>query len=371
MSRCDALIVLEILPLAPVSHGAGNNGNEQRIATLDLVMPDGTVETTPHVSGAALKACLREAAVLDYAEAIGAADGSISMDRLRLLLKGGRNDSGGASMSIAEMRRMVDLAPLLGVFGAMDGGFPLPGRLSVGAVLPYTDVTVEARAVDPEIALPQIADDAVAPGIVRASDGGAAIVPWAGRDPIAHSDVVGRVQRYSHDLESSDARHLVALEDRERKDEATALVRASARPNAAARRAAVESMPYSAQVIRAGTPLVARLRLRQVSEVEVVVFLRALARWRAAGAFLGGMRREGFGECQVRVLGISSPWSSSQSVSAGERVLDEAIDGGAVYVAHLRARLPEILAWVQEDKGGTKATKPKKSAKAAAAEVAP
>lgn len=363
--RCDVTLVLEITPITPISHGAGNDGNVQRIAKLDHVMPDGTIESTPHVSGAALKAALREAAVLDFADELGIDDGGITMDRLRLLAKGGKNDSGGASVSIEEMRRIVDLAPMLDVFGAMDGGFPLHGRISVGAVLPVTDSTVESGIVRREIAVSAPTEGA--PGLVRAATGdGYAIAPWLGREPVGDHVVVGHVQRYRHDLATSLLAPMIALEDRAAKDAAGDAIRESDRaPNKAERGAANESMPYAANVINPGVPMQATIRLQRVSAVALSAFLRALARWMASGGFLGGWRREGFGECRVRVIGIHTPWTGAGPTPMVGGMLDGTPAASRVFAEHVAARRTAILDYIGETKAAA-APKPAKGKKSKA-----
>lgn len=139
-------IVMEITPVAPLTHGAGVEGNEQVLATREyqvLRAPDGLGGKAeweridvPFVSGAAMRATLREWATRDALELAGIVDGEVSRDALRLLLKGGKNDSGSQSVNLEEVRRLRDLFPLLAVFGSMDGGLPVRGLAQVSDVLP-------------------------------------------------------------------------------------------------------------------------------------------------------------------------------------------------------------------------------------------
>jgi hypothetical protein len=284
MPRHSYTIILEITPTAPLTHGAGNAGNEQLLHTTErLLCVDGVWQRleVPTVSGAALRATLREHAVSYYLEALGVPHGSVHRDALRLLLKGGKVSGGSQTVSLDDARRLRVLVPPLSVWGSMDGTLPVRGRLSVSEVAPYAE----------ELGEPQAAAREMAPGL------------HAARPPVPLAMAWGRpVTYYRHDLTTSPAAvYLEGPAAAQIEQARTDLATADRPAKKEARREANESMPHSYQCITAGTPMVAVLRLSDVDEVEFACLGLAIARWIAHGGHLGGAAAKGHGACTVRV----------------------------------------------------------------------
>lgn len=301
--RRDVTLILEIIASEPITHGAGARGNEQILATRKVLVPvtgpDGLTRRipmeVPMVSGASVKACLREAACNVWLDALGIE--ALDPEQLRLIQKGGRlQGGGGASESLGELRRMVHLAPLISVFGCMDNAGTRPGFIRVGDCYPYAEETIAGGVVIP----------------VHRADDGTEIRPHAREVPVQIAQVRTVVQHYRHDGRSSllgvralpAEVHLQIAEDR-------AAVPAKAATDE--RRAANESMPYAYQAIAAGTPLVCKIRLLGANPVERAVLSTALRRWIVDGAHLGGGSSRG--HCSVRILGFSSEPIGDHGVS--------------------------------------------------------
>ena len=304
--RHDYTIVLEITPTAPLTHGAGNLGNEQQLMRREFAVQgeDGQWEARriPAVSGAALKAQLREAAVTDAFESLGVRDGTVGLDALRLLLKGGKTASGGASVRLDEVRRMGELFPLLSVFGSMDGGAARPARIAVSDVLPYCETLVEAGLI-PRVIRPV---RSIGPGEYPNDTAGIAV--YQDRTPIPDHMVETIVQYYAHDLRGArpSQRYLQSGATKELEDQREAVAakrRAGESVGKDERRGAFGSMPHAHQAIRTGVPLVATIRLHGATEIELLCLARALTRWIASGGRLGGAGTKGHGACSVRVAG--------------------------------------------------------------------
>jgi hypothetical protein len=303
--RHDYTFVLEITPTQPLTHGAGNLGNEQQLCRREAVYYDADAGeylevSYPCISGSAFKATLREAAVADYLESLGIPDGSLSLDVVRLLLKGGKTTSAGQTVSLDDLRRMGALIPPLDVFGSMDGGCPRPSRVRVSEVRPYSEGLARAglipRVVAPLRALS--ADDDSATGI--------AVYP--GQPPVPDEMIETRIEYFSHDVRGrATGQRFIAGADAKALEDRGALVARRAggeKPSKEERRDAWESMPHSYQAIRPGCPMVAVIRLDGASEIDALCLTRAITRWIAQGARLGGATgSKGHGACTVALAG--------------------------------------------------------------------
>lgn len=348
-ARKNYTIVLEITPIAPLTHGAGTDGNEQVLMTREILVPspdapDGWERiAVPAVSGAAMKATLREWAVRDALELAGVADGSVSKDALRLLLKGGKNDSGGATVNLDDARKLRDLFPLLAVFGVMDGGLPIRGAISVSDVLPWTSELASAGILPRRVTPLQVSVDGELLGAP------AAITVYPGVEPVPSHLIRTTTTNYRHDMRSSGVTHLLQGAAVKQIEEAVD-ARAGKSAKKEERREANESMPHSAQAIAAGTPMVCTIRLMAASDVEWAALARAIARWIASGAHLGGGAAKGHGACRVNVAGALryAPGVGDQAADPGTAI---DVAGGSVaetYDTHIRERAEAIRAFVAE-----------------------
>lgn len=354
--RHSYTLVLEVKTQSPLTHGSGVEGNEQVLATREVVVEDpeeGWIrESIPCVSGAAMKATLREWAFRDAMERAGVKDGQVSKDALRLLTKGGKNDRGGQSVTVAKARELRDLFPMLSVFGSMDGGLPLRGKVQVSEVMPFCDAAVDAGVVPRKVTRLAVETPDDAPEL---SVDGEEIPVWPTTEPIPAHLVRTRVQYYRHDMLSGPHTHL--LEDGARKAQEDA--RAARKGKAAKkkeRREANESMPYSMQAIAPGVPMVVQIRLQDATEAEWGCLAMAITRWVMAGAPLGGATTKGHGRCQVRVAGALrySPAAGDVAAEPGTMLelqaddRERALSVARAYDAHVQERAEQIREYVAE-----------------------
>lgn len=354
-TRKSYVIALEITTTAPLSHGAGTAGNEQVLRTSEMVVPvrdesgrvvDHERVAVPIVSGSALKATLREHAVMDMFEVAGVEAGSVSLDGLRLLQKGGKNDSGGQTMALDKVRELRDLFPLITVFGAMDGGMPIAGAIQVSRVVPFCKAAVEAGAVPRTVRPMQVVTGDTVAAMKE-------IPVFEGMTPLDDSLVRSTETYYRHDLrQGRTVKYIEGAEVRALEDKSAARKELPARAATKdVRRDANESMPHSMQVIATGVPMFAEIRLNDVTEVEFACFARALSRWRASGAHLGGASSKGHGACRVRVAGaiVHEPSTAREALGqtslAPESIADAYNDQ---YLAHIRTRADAIRAKAAE-----------------------
>lgn len=327
--------------LTPLAHGETSEGNEQILRREPMMIWDDDLDDyrellIPMVSGAALKATLREQAVARYLAALGV--DRLGRNRLRLLLKGGcyeRGDTGG--INATEQWELRQNCPLLGVFGSMDRGTPNRGCVQVHGLRAWAREAVVAG---------------LQPATARDGDTERPIFP-DGRGPIWLAAATHLEQRYRHDLALSAMGAHLALTDTEAdavRQEAVAVRREEGgRVGARDRRRANESMPYAVETISAGVPMIGEIRLDNATPPELWTFQLALRDWILAGARLGGIAREGFGHLAVQVRGA---WQLDPmppyTIPTGAVAVAEPPDLQVEHMlgAHLADRRAAILAWL-------------------------
>jgi len=341
--RSNYALALEITTLSPLSHGAGNDGNQSIARTTEVLIEEVDPDTgrkaprkirVPCVTGSSLRATLREHAFGHMAEVLGLRDGDVSLDALRLLLKGGKNDSGGATVSLEEARRLRDLFPMLAVFGSMDGGLPIRGELRVSQVLPWCVELHEAGLLPTEVRAVDVSVD----GAELGPASGAAI--FADRLPVPLHLLLTEEEYFRHDLKTSPHAPLLGGAARAAIEDKAAARKGKSAP-AEVRREANESMPHTMEAIATGAPLVAFLRLFGATPMEWECLAYAITRWVQHGALLGGSTGKGHGRCRVRVAGsfAFSP-STAEATQPGTAVsVDRA---GDAYVRHVREHAAEL-----------------------------
>lgn len=356
MPRWNVLFVLQIVPRSALTHGMGSEGNQQVILRRQInIFKDGEwrQEEPPAVSGAALKATLREHAVTDALLRAGVEPGQVSKDALRFLLKGGKNDKGGGTVSLDEARRLMEMFPLIEVFGSMDAGLPIHGKIKVSDVLPFSESLVNSGLIPREYQPLKVSVEGEPDGEPQEK-----IVVFKGMDPIPDEMLTTEATYYRHDQASGHlARHYLegaTTQQIEDKRQANALAKKAGDKIAKEdRREANESMPHSFQAITAGTPLVAQIRLEGVDEVAFGCLLTALARWIKSGGWLGGANSKGHGACSVSIAGVwGSPLSGADAIEDGAPIMLEgdtdATAAGRAYDARVRERAEQIRAYVAE-----------------------
>lgn len=346
--RSNYTVVLELVTLSPLTHGAGNEGNVSVARLVDYLVPVEDEDmpgrkrmrrlSVPVVTGSSLKSALREHAFGHMADVLGLADGDVSIDQLRLLLKGGKNDAGGASVSLDEARRLRELFQMLAVFGSMDGGLPIRGEVAVSYVRPWCQELLDAGLLPRTVSALQVAVD----GRELLQSGPAREI-HADTVPVPLSMVLTEEQYYRHDLRTSPAALLLgdsaraALEDR-------SAARKGKVADADTRREANESMPYTMQAIAAGVPLVAEIRLDGATLMEWECLAYAITRWIQHGARLGGGGSKGHGFCRAAIAGalVHTPTPGAMSTPPGTEIAVG--QAGSLYVEYLRTHAEELRA---------------------------
>lgn len=346
MQRSNYVVALEIVTLSPLTHGAGNNGNTSVARTTEFVVqtidPDTMQPGTrrirvPIVTGSSFRSTLREHAFGHMAEVLGLQDGDVSLDQLRLLLKGGKNDSGGASVSLEEARRLRTLFPMLAVFGSMDGGLPIRGELSVSQILPLCTELVDAGYVPKAVSAVEVSVDG------RDLIGQPKIEIYADRQPVPLHQLLTEEEYYRHDMRTSPHAPLLGGAARAQIEDKSA-ARKGKVAGKDERREANESMPYTMEAIAAGVPMVATLRLNGATPMEWECLAYAITRWIAHGSLLGGATGKGHGQTRVRVAGAIAYTPPNGDIAAQPGTALTVDRAGDLYVRHMREHAAELRA---------------------------
>lgn len=307
--RTNHELHLIITTRSPMTHGEGSDGNAQVFRKSEALLPDSTSFEYPCISGGAMKATLREHAVWHQADVLGIPDNSVSLDALRLLLKGGKNDKSSTSVPLAAQRQLHDLFPLLKVFGSLDAGHGIRGQISVSDLIPITQETLEAGLIPEKIQPTTLA--LKGEEVVQ----GESFPLIAGEAPALHNIVGTQRQYFRHDLGVSSAAQLMSHEDQAERDERKQLASDAKAAKASgkgvdtkalakdARRAANESMPHAYQTVQPGVRFYCSIRLDNADELSFGVLISAIRRWIETGAQIGGGRGKGHGFTSVQLAG--------------------------------------------------------------------
>jgi len=359
--RAHWTFALEIVLQEALTTGMGNEGNVQILRTVEF--NDFNEETgewfdteAPAVSGQAFKATLREHCFLVMVEALGLQTDEVSRDGLRLILKGGKNDKGETSVSLQDLREMRALLPIIDVFGALDQGQAMPGAIIVSAVLPWCQ---------------SLADAGIAP--VNGIRGANSVIRMFQREskkeraegappefytlpPMPDHMMRGEEQQYKHDLTQTHITHVLMM-DGDKKAIATqqSLNAANHKPvKSEDRRAVNESMPYSFQTIKRGTPMFATIRLVDCAPTSAALLAAGIEHWINSGAHLGSGKSVGRGACRVNVAGtlcIDSRTGETRAQGEETGILKNGVNPHAeILRAHfvnnaaaIRAKLAEVV----------------------------
>lgn len=350
--RRSYTLFLEILPTQPITHGQGNNGNEQEILRRPFLLTrDNPVtgqkecinEEIPVISGASFRAKLRQRAVLNDAEMMKVPAGSYSKAKLRLLVKGGHLGGDGKTMNLDEVRSLCEMSPLLFLFGAMDDSLRLHGALKVDSVYPYCR-------------------ELLASGMIPNSENFAF---WQGdpEDPTwpafpvppSYVDSVSTVQYYKHDMGGSAVSRLLSAGDRQQIEDRQATIAAlqatGKKVDKEERREANESMPHAFQAIIAGFPMFAIIRTDPITDMEYACLIATIAAWKQSGAHLGGAEAKGHGHCRIRIAGSFCSSAADNSVPDTAIVSPSLNPSAALfdaYKANRAAHAENFRAWVTQ-----------------------
>lgn len=307
---------LELLPIAPITHGMTSDGNEQILLRRPFQIQihddmSGLTDTlmieVPAVSGASLRAKLRGAALECQFRRLGIPDGSVSKDALRTLLKGGKLDGSGGGLNLADTRKLAAAFPMLTLFGAMDNNYQSTGKIKIKDVLPWCQELVGAGLLPSRYPIPGD-DGALAP--VWGGGIGLDGAPFPVCGPVGFGGVMRSVQYYKHDMKVSPVSRMLTteatalIEDQQAAVKTAKATKGAAKPDKEQRREANESMPYAFQSITAGTPLLTEIRTDPLTEIEAAALMDAIYEWASTGGYLGGGAAKGHGECRVRVIGM-------------------------------------------------------------------
>jgi len=144
-------IVLEgiITALTSISHIGETLGTQAMLRREKILLPDGTVEEIPIISGNSLRGILRDRGMLHMLQVLGYGVNKetgevqgISLPAFHFLFSGGVLESSlRRGIDLDEAERWRRLIPLVSLFGGAVGNQILPGKLLVGKAIPICQET--------------------------------------------------------------------------------------------------------------------------------------------------------------------------------------------------------------------------------------
>lgn len=129
-----------------IAHGAETLGTVTYLRRERFLMPDGSVEQIPAVSGNALRGLLRDAAADLWWRSVG--EPKLTLAVMHALWSGGALAKiAGDPLTGSRLAEVKNLCPVVGVFGTAGGGRIIGGALQVGKLIP---ICVETAHLIPE-----------------------------------------------------------------------------------------------------------------------------------------------------------------------------------------------------------------------------
>lgn len=127
--------------LSSVTHGEQSLGTGTYMRREKFMLPNGSVEEIPLVSGNALRGSMRDMAAKTYWNHLGQPHLNLSVSHA--LFSGGTisKATNAEPVSGVKLREIREACPPLSIFGAAGGGRIIDGILSVGKMIPITQET--------------------------------------------------------------------------------------------------------------------------------------------------------------------------------------------------------------------------------------
>ena len=130
--------------MTPIAHHETSRGNVSIVMTEMVRQPDGRYAKVAKITGDSLRHGLRKHGAMLFLQAAGLLDEpSLSAAALRLLFAGGSiSGPSGATVPLAEYRRLVELVPTMALLGGCADNRMIPGNMQVEPAILLCD---EAR----------------------------------------------------------------------------------------------------------------------------------------------------------------------------------------------------------------------------------
>jgi CRISPR type IV-associated protein Csf2 len=136
--------------LTSISQIGETGGVNARLRRERIVLPDGTVEEIPIISGNSIRGILRDRGMLHMLRTLGYGVNEetgevfgLPLAAFYFLFSGGAlTKTGSRGLDLDEARRWRELIPLVSVFGGAMGNQIMPGKLRVGKFIPLCAETL-------------------------------------------------------------------------------------------------------------------------------------------------------------------------------------------------------------------------------------
>ncbi len=329
-----------VTALSSIIHSGGQSlGITTKLRREKFVIPGENgapayVEEIPVVSGNGLRGLLRDRGMLQMCRALGYGEPEeqelldretgevghrsvprgLSLAAFHFLFSGGSltSETGGSkALNIEAARKLAELIPLVGVFGGALGNLIMPGKISIGKLIP---MCAETRHVLPE-----------------RFRNHATLSVW----DLCQEEMYTR----KDDAKNERLRPLMLPQGPERPALPGVVAAAKGRgPRETEKTGEKQQMMYYVETFCAGTPFFWRLTLEDVTDVERDAVLVTLAEF-SRRPYIGGRSAVGHGEVSV----VFDQWMTIDSRLRPEGRLST-MTVGTAYAQHLATRGVEIRA---------------------------
>jgi CRISPR type IV-associated protein Csf2 len=264
-----------VTALSSISHNGGQSlGITAKLRREKFVLLDGTAEEIPVISGNGLRGMLRDRGMLHMCKTLGYGVDEetgevwgLTLPAFYFLFSGGTLTSeGGKAIDIDRARELRGLIPLVGVFGGAVGNMILPGKVSIGKMIP---ICAETAHLLPQRFVPENPQS---------------IWEYLQEEMYTRKDDE-KNEHLRAVLEPGEApKQLSGKTDKRDPEESTGQH---------------QQMMYYVETFAAGTPFYWRIVLDDVSDVEFEAFLTALVEW-SKRPHIGGKSNVGLGHVSVK-----------------------------------------------------------------------
>ena len=314
-----------VTALTSISHNGGqSHGINSKLRREKFMLPDGSAEEIPVISGNGLRGLLRDRGMLHMCRALGyGVDGDsgvvrgLSLPAFYFLFSGGALTSdAGRGLDVDRARSLRALIPLVGVFGGALGNMIMPGKVKIHKMIP---ICTETAHLLPEKFGPNGRSQSI----------------WEHLQEEMYTRKDDEKNEHFRQLVEPEARKLLETKARVKKAK-----QEEGKPQSDTGQH--QQMMYYVETFAAGTEFYWKIVLDDVTDVEFESFLVTLAEF-SKRPYVGGKSAVGLGEVAVRF----ENWLRIDSRLQSETTAVD-VPVGTKYATHLRDRAADIRSALDE-----------------------
>lgn len=133
-----------VTALSSICHNGGEkNGTVTQLRREKIILPNGKVSEIPVISGNSIRGKLRDIAAIDILTKPSGDKIKVDPDSFNLLFSGGAlENTGDEGINLKKVKDMKRDMPMLSVLGGSVGNIIMPGKVSIGKLIPICKETL-------------------------------------------------------------------------------------------------------------------------------------------------------------------------------------------------------------------------------------